>query len=110
MLQHAESETELLTGKASLELASLHVVEVDDAVDVASCGQLPAARVGQSLHQFLARSEIAGVTPQRGGLSAICTVLNRHGAQAELSCEDLRAIGAEVDLPRLSLLCTCLTK
>ena len=49
---------DVLTGEASTELASFHIIEMDNAIDVACSSKLSIPGIGQRVHQLLAHCQV----------------------------------------------------
>jgi len=96
-----------LTCKTSLVIASLHIIKIDNAVNVSCGSQLAISGVSESLDELLVGSKVVSFFGQRRHLAVL---VDLERLQCELSRQDLRPIFIEVNLPRFCFLSWSLTK
>lgn len=93
--------------KTSLVIASLHIIKIDNAVNVSCGSQLAISGVSESLDELLVGSKVVSFFGQRRHLAVL---VDLERLQCELSRQDLRPIFIEVNLPRFCFLSWSLTK
>jgi len=95
-----------MVGKARFILASLHIIEENDTVNVAGCSHRATSRICKSLQKFLVGGKVTTFPSKR----VRHVITDFHSAKRELSCQYLRTISVEIDFPCLGLLGLSLAK